>query len=144
MARITVDPVTRIEGQWRTMPRSPAAGCRKRGPQGRCSCGIERILQGRDPLTHGSSPSASAASARLFTRWLPSVRSSTRSGWRCRSTQHIRNLILAAHAIHDHIVHFTTSALDWVDVVSALQADPAKASQPLPACPHGRTTAGSS
>src|SRR4029079_12467352 len=34
-----------------------------------------------------------------------------------------RNLIVAAHAMHDHIVHFyQLSALDWVDVVSALKA----------------------
>jgi hydrogenase large subunit len=46
------------------------------------------------------------------------------------NAQYIRNLILAAHAMHDHIVHFYhLSALDWVDVVSALKADPAKTSQ---------------
>ena len=39
------------------------------------------------------------------------------------NAQYIRNLILAAHAMHDHIVHFYhLSALDWVDIVSALQA----------------------
>jgi len=43
---------------------------------------------------------------------------------------YIRNIILAAHAMHDHIVHFYhLSALDWVDVVSALKADPAKAAK---------------
>src|SRR4029078_5210114 len=43
------------------------------------------------------------------------------------NAQYIRNLILAAHAMHDHIVHFYhLSALDWLDVVSALKADPAK------------------
>jgi hydrogenase large subunit len=40
-----------------------------------------------------------------------------------------RNIILAAHTTHDHIVHFyQLSALDWVDITSALQADPQKAS----------------
>ena len=40
------------------------------------------------------------------------------------NAQYIRNLIVAAHAMHDHIVHFyQLSALDWVDVVSALKAD---------------------
>jgi hydrogenase large subunit len=44
-----------------------------------------------------------------------------------RNAQYIRNLIVIAHALHDHIVHFyQLSALDWVDVVSALKADPAK------------------
>jgi hydrogenase large subunit len=39
-------------------------------------------------------------------------------------------MVIGAHALHDHIVHFYhLSALDWVDIVSALQADPKKASQ---------------
>ncbi|MDN6114222.1 MAG: hydrogenase 2 large subunit [Enterobacterales bacterium] len=43
------------------------------------------------------------------------------------NAQHIRNLIVAAHSIHDHIVHFyQLSALDWVDITSALNADPKK------------------
>ena len=43
------------------------------------------------------------------------------------NAQYIRNLIVAAHAMHDHIVHFyQLSALDWVDVVSALKADASK------------------
>lgn len=43
------------------------------------------------------------------------------------NAQFIRNLILIAHGLGDHIVHFYhLSALDWVDVVSALKADPAK------------------
>lgn len=44
--------------------------------------------------------------------------------------QYIRNLIMAAHATHDHMVHFyILSALDWVDITSALKADPKKAAQ---------------
>jgi hydrogenase large subunit len=43
------------------------------------------------------------------------------------NAQYIRNLIILAHAIHDKIVHFYhLSALDWVDVTSALKADPDK------------------
>lgn len=38
--------------------------------------------------------------------------------------------MLLAHGLHDHVVHFYhLAALDWVDVVSALKADPVKASQ---------------
>ncbi len=45
------------------------------------------------------------------------------------NAQYIRNLITAAHGVHDHIVHFYhLAALDWVDIVSALKADPKKAS----------------
>jgi hydrogenase large subunit len=43
------------------------------------------------------------------------------------NAQYIRNIIMLAHAVHDHIVHFYhLSALDWVDVTSALKADPDK------------------
>jgi hydrogenase large subunit len=46
------------------------------------------------------------------------------------NAQYIRNLMMAAHATHDHIVHFyILSALDWVDITSALKADPKKAAQ---------------
>ncbi|XPE40095.1 nickel-dependent hydrogenase large subunit [Shigella flexneri] len=48
------------------------------------------------------------------------------------NAQYIRNIILAAHATHDHIVHsYQPSSLDWVDITSALKADPAKASAML-------------
>jgi len=46
------------------------------------------------------------------------------------NAQYIRNLMMGAHAVHDHIVHFyILSALDWVDITSALKADPKKAAQ---------------
>ena len=42
----------------------------------------------------------------------------------------IRNLMVAAQYVHDHVMHFYhLHALDWVDVVSALSADPAATSQ---------------
>lgn len=41
-----------------------------------------------------------------------------------KNAQYIRNMIMGAHAVHDHIVHFYhLAALDWVDIVSALKAD---------------------
>jgi hydrogenase large subunit len=44
------------------------------------------------------------------------------------NAQYIRNMMMGAHAVHDHIVHFyILSALDWVDITSALKADPKKA-----------------
>ena len=59
------------------------------------------------------------------------------------NAQYIRNLIILAHAVHDHIVHFYhLSALDWVDVTSALKADPDKTAQPgARACRPGTATA---
>jgi len=41
-----------------------------------------------------------------------------------KNAQYIRNLMMGAHATHDHIVHFYhLCALDWVDIVSAIGAD---------------------
>jgi hydrogenase large subunit len=90
--------------------------------------GIERILQGRDPRD-----------AWLFTQRFCGVCTTVHAITSVRAVedalkleiprnaQYIRNLIITAHALHDHIVHFyQLSALDWVDVVSALKADPAK------------------
>ena len=46
------------------------------------------------------------------------------------NAQYIRNMIMGAHATHDHIVHFYhLAALDWVDIVSALKGDPKKTAQ---------------
>jgi hydrogenase large subunit len=42
----------------------------------------------------------------------------------------VRNLIAGSQLVHDHVIHFYhLHALDWVDVVSALKATPAKASR---------------
>src|SRR3546814_8559274 len=40
------------------------------------------------------------------------------------NAQYIRDLIITAHGIHDHLVHFYhLAALDWVDIVSSLKGD---------------------
>ena len=45
----------------------------------------------------------------------------------------VRNLMFCAQYMQDHVVHFYhLHALDWVDVVSALKADPAKTSRDRP------------
>jgi len=42
-----------------------------------------------------------------------------------KNAQYIRNMIMGGHGIQDHLVHFYhLCALDWVDIVSALKADP--------------------
>jgi hydrogenase large subunit len=92
--------------------------------------GIENILQQRDPRE-----------AWIFTQRICGVCTTVHAIASVRAVenalnleiplnaQYIRNLLIAAHGLHDHIVHFYhLSALDWVDVVSALKADPAKAS----------------
>jgi hydrogenase large subunit len=131
MAKITIDPVTRIEGHLRVDAQVDGGRVTKAWSSGQMFRGIERILQGRDPRE-----------AWLFTQRFCGVCTTVHAIASVRTVenalglevplnaQYIRNLIVAAHAMHDHIVHFYhLSALDWVDVVSALKADPAKTSQ---------------
>jgi hydrogenase large subunit len=125
---ITVDPITRIEGHLRIDVEIDGGVVRKAWSSGQMFRGIERILEGRDPRD-----------AWLFTQRFCGVCTTVHAITSVRAVenalrlsippnaQFIRNLIVAAHAMHDHIVHFyQLSALDWVDVVSALKADPAK------------------
>ncbi len=125
--RITVDPVTRIEGHLRIDCEVDNGKVTNAWSSGQMWRGIELILQGRDPRD-----------AWVFTQRICGVCTTVHAIVSVRAVenalqlevpvnaQYIRNMIVAAHAVHDHIVHFYhLSALDWVDVVSALQADPA-------------------
>ncbi|MGJ5004021.1 nickel-dependent hydrogenase large subunit [Bradyrhizobium sp. HKCCYLRH2060] len=130
--RIVVDPITRIEGHLRieaeTDPHGAITGAYSSGTMVR---GIELILKGRDPreawafaqricgvctLVHGIASVRAVENALGYT--IPP------------NAQLIRNLMIAAQYVHDHVMHFYhLHALDWVDVVSALKADPAATSQ---------------
>ena len=129
--RITVDPITRIEGHLRVDVEVDGGKVQNSWSSGQMWRGIEVILQGRDPRD-----------AWLFTQRICGVCTTVHAITSVRAVenavgmtipinaQYIRNLILAAHGLHDHIVHFYhLSALDWVDIVSALKADPAAASK---------------
>ena len=129
--RITIDPITRIEGHLRIDVEVDGGKVRNSWSSGQMFRGIERILQGRDPRD-----------AWLFTQRFCGVCTTVHAIASVRAVenalnievplnaQYIRNIMIAAHAMHDHIVHFYhLAALDWVDVVSALKADPAKTSQ---------------
>jgi hydrogenase large subunit len=126
--KITVDPITRIEGHLRIDAEVSDGQIKNAWSSGQMWRGIENILQGRDPRD-----------AWLFTQRICGVCTTVHAlaSVRCvenalgmeipLNAQYIRNLIVSLHALHDHIVHFyVLSALDWVDVVSALQADPKK------------------
>ena len=139
--RIVVDPVTRIEGHLRIDVEVDGGKVTKAWSSGQMWRGIENILIGRDPRE-----------AWLFTQRFCGVCTTVHAIASVRAVENavqveiplnaqlIRNLILAAHAMHDHIVHFFhLSALDWVDVVSALDADPkatAKLAQSLSPWPR--------
>jgi hydrogenase large subunit len=128
--RIVVDPITRIEGHLRIDCEIDGGKVQKAWSSGQMFRGIETILLGRDPRD-----------AWMFTQRFCGVCTTVHAIASVRTVenalgleipinaQYIRNLIVMAHAMHDHIVHFYhLSALDWVDVVSALKADPAQAS----------------
>ena len=130
MAKIVIDPITRIEGHLRIDVEVDGGKVEKAWASSTMWRGIERILLGRDPRE-----------AWLFTQRFCGVCTTVHALASVRAVedaldleiplnaQYIRNLILISHALHDHVVHFyQLSALDWVDVTQVLKADPAKAS----------------
>jgi hydrogenase large subunit len=127
--RIVIDPITRIEGHLRIDVEVDGGVVRNSWSSGQMWRGIEIILQGRD-----------ARDAWMFTQRICGVCTTVHAISSVRAVedalgleipanaQYIRNLMLIAHALHDHIVHFYhLSALDWVDVTKVLQADPRRA-----------------
>jgi hydrogenase large subunit len=126
--RISIDPVTRIEGHLRIDCELDNGRVSKAWSSGQMWRGIELILKDRDPRE-----------AWLYTQRICGVCTTVHAIASVRSVenalkmeiplnaQYIRNILMAAHAVQDHIVHFYhLSALDWVDVTSALKADPKK------------------
>jgi hydrogenase large subunit len=125
--RVVVDPITRIEGHLRIEAETDEAGnITGASSAGTMVRGIEIILRGRDPrdawafaqricgvctLVHGIASVRAVEDALDYE--IPA------------NAQIIRNLMIAAQYVHDHVMHFYhLHALDWVDVVSALKADP--------------------
>lgn len=130
--RIVVDPVTRIEGHLRVQAvigdNNVIRDSQSTGTMWR---GLEVILKGRDPRD-----------AWAFVERICGVCTGIHALAAVRSVEDaigikipknaniIRNLMNATLYTHDHIVHFyQLSALDWVDVVSALSADPREVSE---------------
>ncbi len=126
---ITIDPVTRIEGHLRIDVEVEGGAVKNAWSSGTMWRGIETILQGRDPRD-----------AWVFTQRICGVCTTVHAIASVRSVENalgleiplnaqlIRNIIIGAHALHDHVVHFYhLSALDWVDVTKVLEASPEKA-----------------
>lgn len=125
--RIVVDPVTRIEGHMRVEVNVDQDNIiRNAVSTGTMWRGIEVILRNRDPRD-----------AWAFTERICGVCTGTHALTSVRSVENalgitipenansIRNLMQLALQVHDHVVHFYhLHALDWVDVVSAISADP--------------------
>ncbi|MDC7787005.1 nickel-dependent hydrogenase large subunit [Rhodoplanes sp. TEM] len=125
--RVVVDPVTRIEGHLRVEVNLDQNNViRNAVSTGTMWRGIEVILKGRDPRD-----------AWAFTERICGVCTGTHALTSVRAVENalgiaipenantIRNIMQLTLQVHDHLVHFYhLHALDWVDVVSALRADP--------------------
>jgi hydrogenase large subunit len=129
MPRVSIDPVTRIEGHLRIDVQVDGGSVRDAWACCTMWRGIERILVGRE-----------ATEAWFFAQRFCGVCTTVHAMASVRAVedalkleippnaQFIRNLILINHALHDHVVHFYhLSALDWVDIMTIPKADPAKA-----------------
>ncbi|OCK53960.1 nickel-dependent hydrogenase large subunit [Bradyrhizobium sp. LMTR 3] len=125
--RIVVDPLTRVEGHLRVEVNldSDNVICNAVS-SGTMWRGIETILRGRDPRD-----------AWAFTERICGVCTGTHALTSVRAVENalgisipenansIRNIMQLCLQVHDHLVHFYhLHSLDWVDVISALKADP--------------------
>jgi hydrogenase large subunit len=129
--RIVVDPITRIEGHLRIEADIENGRITDAFSSGTMVRGIERILKGRDPRD-----------AWAFVGRVCGVCTTVHSLASCRAVEDalqivippnaelVRNIMFCAQYMHDHVVHFYhLHAMDWVDVVDALKADPKKTSE---------------
>ena len=125
--RVVVDPITRIEGHLRIEAETDESGRITRASSaGTMVRGIEIILRDRDPRDAWAYAQRICGVCTLV-HAMASIRS-VEDALRYPippNAQIIRNLMIAAQYVHDHVMHFYhLHALDWVDVVSALKADP--------------------
>ncbi len=130
--RVVVDPITRIEGHLRIEVNVDANNViRNAVSTGTMWRGLEVILHGRDPRD-----------AWAFVQRICGVCTGVHALASVRSVENalgiqipenantIRNIMHLTLYLQDHLVHFYhLHALDWVDVVSALSADPVATSQ---------------
>src|SRR5208283_2835878 len=129
--RIVVDPITRIEGHLRIEVNVDKDNViRNAVSTGTMWRGLEVILKGRDPRD-----------AWAFTERICGVCTTVHALASVRAVENalsvkvppnaeiIRNIMFLTQQVQDHVIHFYhLHALDWVDIVSALKADPAATS----------------
>ena len=126
MTHVVVDPVTRIEGHLRIEAEVDGGQVQNAWSSSTMFRGIEIILKGRDPRD-----------AWAFTQRICGVCTTVHAIASIRAVENaigatpppnarlLRNLVMASQMVQDHVVHFYhLHALDWVDIVSALSADP--------------------
>jgi [NiFe] hydrogenase large subunit/hydrogenase large subunit len=126
--RVVVDPITRIEGHLRIEAQTEGGKITNAWSTATQFRGIEIIMKDRDPRD-----------AWAYTQRICGVCTVVHAVASCRAVEDalgitippnantIRNLIHGMQFIQDHVIHFYhLHALDWVDIVSALSADPAQ------------------
>ncbi|PZU90091.1 MAG: hydrogenase 1 large subunit [Chryseobacterium sp.] len=129
--RIVVDPITRIEGHLRAEVEISDGTIKDAFVSSTMVRGLENIVKGRNPKDVWA-----------FVQRTCGVCTSSHAISSIRAVEHavgitippnaemVRNMMLGALYIHDHVVHFYhLHAFDWVDVLSGLTADPVKTSQ---------------
>jgi hydrogenase large subunit len=129
--RIVIDPITRIEGHLRVEIEVRDGKIVDAFSSGTMVRGFERILKGRDPRDAWAFAER-ACGVCTTVHALASVRTVEDAlGITVPpNAELVRNLMFCAQYLQDHVVHFYhLHALDWVDVVSALKADPKKTSE---------------
>lgn len=128
MPKIVIDPITRIEGHLRIEAAVDGGRVSDAWSSSTMYRGIETILKGRDPRD-----------AWVFTQRFCGVCTTVHAIASIRCVENalkikvppnaelIRNIIIGIQNVQDHVIHFYhLHALDWVDITSALKADPAK------------------
>jgi Ni,Fe-hydrogenase I large subunit len=127
MAKIVVDPITRIEGHLRMEVEIQDGKVSKAWSSSPMWRGLEVILKGHDPRE-----------AWAITQRICGVCTTVHAFASVRAVEDalkiqiptnariLRNLIEAIQFVQDHVIHFYhLHALDWVDITQALTADPA-------------------
>ena len=128
--RVVIDPITRIEGHLRIEVEVTNGKVSNAWSSSTLFRGLELILQGRDPRDAWLFTQR-ACGVCTYVHGLASVRCVDDAAKITipSNARLIRNLLMGAQFLHDHLVHFYhLHALDWVDIVSALKADPKKTS----------------
>jgi Ni,Fe-hydrogenase I large subunit len=130
MPKVVVDPITRIEGHLRIEAQAENGRVTNAWATSTQFRGIEIVMQGRDPRD-----------AWAFTQRICGVCTTVHAIASIRAVENaigavpppnarlLRNLVMSAQMVQDHVIHFYhLHALDWVDIVSALSADPKQTS----------------
>ena len=129
--RHVIDPITRIEGHLRIEVELEGGKVKDAWSSGTLWRGFEVFLKGRDPrdawiITQRVCGVCTTVHALASVKCVENAAGITVPD----NARLIRNLIMGAQYLHDHPVHFYhLHALDWVDVVSALSADPKATSE---------------